>query len=64
MFDQEITLVSRTQPSGPLCLWQCFMLKDEAVERLNERNALYAQRLNMTICDENADFNLGLECDN
>ena len=25
MFDQEITLVSRTQPSGPLCLWQCFI---------------------------------------
>ena len=20
----EVTLVSRTQPSGPLCLWQCF----------------------------------------
>lgn len=40
------------------------MLKAEAVERLNERNALYAQRLNMTICDENADFNLGLEYDN
>ena len=30
MFDQhliwpkEVNLVSRTQPSGPLCLWQCF----------------------------------------
>ena len=21
---KEVTLVSRTQPSGPLCLWQCF----------------------------------------
>ena len=37
------------------------MLKAEAVERLNERNALYAQRLNMTICEENDDFNLGFE---
>ena len=23
-FDQEVTLVRWTQPSGPLCLWQCF----------------------------------------
>ena len=23
---KEVTLVSRTQPSGPLCLWQCFYL--------------------------------------
>ena len=22
---KEVTLVSRTQPSGPLCLWQCFL---------------------------------------
>ena len=21
---KEVTLLSRTQPSGPLCLWQCF----------------------------------------
>ena len=21
---EEVTLVTRTQPSGPLCLWQCF----------------------------------------
>ena len=20
---KEVTLISRTQPSGPLCLWQC-----------------------------------------
>ena len=29
-FDQDLckifTLVSRTQPSGPLCLWQCFQI--------------------------------------
>ena len=22
---KEVNLVSRTQPSGPLCLWQCLM---------------------------------------
>ena len=27
---QEVTLVSRTQPSGPLCLWQCFYLSSDA----------------------------------
>ena len=26
IWPQEDTLVSRTQPSGPLCLWQCFSL--------------------------------------
>ena len=24
IWPKEVTLVSRTQPSGPLCLWQCF----------------------------------------
>ena len=24
MWPKEVTFVSRTQPSGPLCLWQCF----------------------------------------
>ena len=23
---QEVTLVTRTPPSGPLCLWQCFIM--------------------------------------
>ena len=27
LWPQEVTLVSRTQPSGPLCLWQCFSCK-------------------------------------
>ena len=31
---QEVTLVSRTQPSGPLCLWQCFFFWK--VERLQK----------------------------
>ena len=26
IWPKEVTLVSRTQPSGPLCLWQCFFL--------------------------------------
>ena len=25
IWPKEVTLVSRTQPSGPLCLWQCFI---------------------------------------
>ena len=25
IWPKEVTLVSRTQPSGPLCLWQCFL---------------------------------------
>ena len=25
MWPKKVTLVSRTQPSGPLCLWQCFI---------------------------------------
>ena len=24
IWPKEVTLVTRTQPSGPLCLWQCF----------------------------------------
>ena len=24
IWPKEVTLISRTQPSGPLCLWQCF----------------------------------------
>ena len=24
IWSKEVTFVSRTQPSGPLCLWQCF----------------------------------------
>ena len=27
IWPKEVTLVSRTQPSGPLCLWQCFCYK-------------------------------------
>ena len=27
IWPKEVTLVSRTQPSGPLCLWQCLNLK-------------------------------------
>ena len=27
IWPKEVTLVSRTQPSGPLCLWQCFYFK-------------------------------------
>ena len=26
IWPKEVTLVSRTQPSGPLCLWQCFYM--------------------------------------
>ena len=26
VWPKEVTLVSRTQPSGPLCLWQCFYI--------------------------------------
>ena len=26
IWPKEVNLVSRTQPSGPLCLWQCFIL--------------------------------------
>ena len=26
IWPKEVTLVTRTQPSGPLCLWQCFFL--------------------------------------
>ena len=26
LWPKEVTLVSRTQPSGPLCLWQCLYL--------------------------------------
>ena len=26
IWPKEVTLVSRTQPSGPLCLWQCFII--------------------------------------
>jgi len=26
IWPKEVTLVSRTQPSGPLCLWQCLIL--------------------------------------
>ena len=26
MRTEEVTFVTRTQPSGPLCLWQCFMV--------------------------------------
>ena len=25
IWPKEVSLVSRTQPSGPLCLWQCFL---------------------------------------
>ena len=25
LFYEQVTLVSRTQSSGPLCLWQCFL---------------------------------------
>ena len=27
IWPKEVTLVSRTQPSGPLCLWQCLKCK-------------------------------------
>ena len=29
IWPKEVTLVSRTQPSGPLCLWQCFKVIHE-----------------------------------
>ena len=35
----KVTLVSRTQPSGPLCLWQCFILGHQLPCGLN--GALY-----------------------
>ena len=39
-YDQKkFTLVSRTQPSGPLCLWQCFILGHQLPCGLN--GALY-----------------------
>ena len=30
---KEVILVSRTQPSGPLCLWQCF-IRDVIAEKM------------------------------
>ena len=35
IWPKEVTLVSRTQPSGPLCLWQCF--ENETIFHLIER---------------------------
>ena len=29
IWPEQVTLVSRTQPSGPLCLWQCFITKED-----------------------------------
>ena len=29
IWPKEVNLVSKTQPSGPLCLWQCFHFKRE-----------------------------------
>ena len=34
IWPKEVTLVSRTQPSGPLCLWQCFIFPHISKEHL------------------------------
>ena len=35
IWSKEVTFVTRTQPSGPLCLWQCFLPSREKVFRLS-----------------------------
>ena len=40
---KEVTLVTRTQPSGPLCLWQCFNIYTGYLERNEAYNRPVAQ---------------------
>ena len=44
MFElQEVTLARWTQPSGPLCLWQCFQILSQNFELCSETNILSQQ---------------------
>ena len=40
IWPKEVTLVSRTQPSGPLCLWQCFIKMFTIVLSVIENSAI------------------------
>ena len=39
IWDFEVSLVSRTQPSSPLCLWQCFFSQMECTNKVVMHNS-------------------------
>ena len=43
IWTEQVTLVSRTQPSGPLCLWQCFSVNAASVN--SSEGAIWANNL-------------------
>ena len=40
IWPEQVTLVSRTQPSGPLCLWQCFQISGLARAGYNQEGSM------------------------
>ena len=56
IWPKEVTLMSRTQPSGPLCLWQCFWIKsgsdhDDQIQQIpkEKKSCGYPQNKNLQI---------------